>query len=192
MKGYAKTFYPLYDKIFSCWESTLQFVETYIGLYYGVKDKECDENLHEDGELLEFYKLLLENCGVDVDRFDLKKFNICSMLTHFICTASVWNSHLFGCVSFSYLVHPQFVGLKICNAQSKQNTAQQFIEYCCLALCTGFGCANNGNDWKKVLLNDHNRKTNEVLFDKYFAMKWKGKRQKYEIIPANDASSIML
>ena len=187
MKGCPSKMYPLYDKVYNHWASTLEFIESFIDLYYGSDNKD----LHADKELVAFYKELLSNCGIDA-KFYLKKFNLCSLLVHFICSATVWHSHLNGSVSFLYLVHPKFTGLKIYTEDSVGNTAQSFIEYCCVAMCTGWNLmdfrgynmilkTNGYYDehqkhnrlciWKKVLLNDDKRKETEQIFDRYFEVK---------------------
>eukprot|EP01084_Bolivina_argentea_P252971 424802_1 len=180
MKNCPDQIYPFYSDLYSFWVDTLDFVSNYVFNYYNAEEED-QSLLYADKEMVNFYSALIKNSGID-NKFKLKKYNITNMLTHFICNSTLWNSHLASAVSFQYLVEPNFTGLKINNGNSVGNNAGNYIEYCTVALSSGwnlmdfkgynvkFNVNNSSKDtvWKNVLLNDGKLNKNKEYFDKYF------------------------
>ena len=187
MKKVQPEMYPFFNDVKEFYEETLEFVEKYIEGYYGFQDKDDTADLDKDQELGQFYVSLLRHSGVDT-KFRLKKANLVNILTSFISNQTVWCNHLSGCVSFQYLIDPNYIGLKILNNDKcKGNTIESYVEYCILSLSKGWNLINfDGSNialksngyyqrnpqemklWTNVLLNDNNYMKNRGLFMKYF------------------------
>ena len=142
MKDLPQEVYPIWKNVSNFWNYTLQFVEKYIGQYYG--DDKSDTLLFEDYELKRFYDALLINCNIN-KKFRLKKFNIINILTHFICNATIWHSHLTSAVSFDYKIDPKFNGLKINHKKTNDhhggcstNSISNYAQYCLVVLSKGW------------------------------------------------------
>mmetsp|Transcript_27025 Transcript_27025/g.44346 ORF Transcript_27025/g.44346 Transcript_27025/m.44346 type:complete len:667 (+) Transcript_27025:2212-4212(+) len=187
MKHIPEEIYPLHDAISSFWTFTLEMVEKYVGSYY--EDKKSA--LAADDELVAFYTALCRVCHVNLQKFGLSKFNLISMLTHFLLNASMWNSHLSSAVSFVYSVNPAFNGLKIHNAADR-NSVQSWVEYCAVVLSVGHwrsmcfdgahrtkGMLRTATDfdetdyiydtpWSAVVLSDDHIYENKKILNDYF------------------------
>eukprot|EP00484_Ammonia_sp_Unknown_P003353 CAMPEP_0197075156 /NCGR_PEP_ID=MMETSP1384-20130603/211469_1 /TAXON_ID=29189 /ORGANISM="Ammonia sp." /LENGTH=843 /DNA_ID=CAMNT_0042513999 /DNA_START=71 /DNA_END=2600 /DNA_ORIENTATION=+ len=177
--------YPMYTTMNAFWTYTLQSVEQYVSGYYGEDDS---EQLQNDDELVGFYEAILKNMHIP-SKFRLKRFNIINILTHFVCNATMWNSHLSGSVSFEYSIDPGFTGLKINNGLDR-NSIQNYVEYCLVALSKGwnsmkFDGSNNilskvrvpiiadtdyvyDTVWSTVVLSDDKIFENRKILNSYF------------------------
>ena len=169
MRKLPREIYPIYSNLWRFWLNALKFIKGYVGNYYGLSDNE-DSPLYADKELVAFYDVLMKAMGVD-KKFKLKKFNLINVLAHFVCTATIWHSHLNGAVSFDYSIDPKFNGLKVTKGATG-NSMGSYVEYCLVVLSKGwdlrgFNGATNvliqkklkeeyleDTFWSRVLLDD--------------------------------------
>jgi len=151
LKRLADKVHPAHTDMMEFFNKTLHFVGSYVHIFYG-DDDDDDSTLCADGELVRFYDLLLKNLGLDSKRFRLKKFNLCNLLAHFMCNATVWDRHCDGAVSFEYSAGADFTGLKIvANNQEAMANVQHYIEYCLVVLNKGYRLSNMQSRWQSVL-----------------------------------------
>ena len=140
MKEMPEEVCPIYKNVSTFWGYTLSFVDKYFSGYYDDENPDEVDKLFADHELKHFYEKALKYFNI-ASKFRFKKFNIVNLLAHFICNATIWDSHLSASISFDYSINPGFVGLKIIKdikGGMNQNTIQTYAEYCLTVLCKGW------------------------------------------------------
>merc|ERR1712228_11525 len=165
--------YSLYHRVFGFeYKGFVNLMSDTIEAY---KFKILKKKFKNDANLRQFYKELTGLLGIPISKFRYKRFNVMTLITHFVCTVTAYNKHLNEALSFeglfaANLFYPktanalqQFAGCAIrknndksLNLNCAENDVLAFTEYILVILCNGLKERNFDleNEWVSAIYRD--------------------------------------